>query len=177
MNMENNTLKLGLIAATTNITIETLNATFPREEEEIFQRYMRGFDVSKYHSDVNNPNGDYNNDIQHRSLVYLPEVPENPPDGFQAPVRIDRILDIKSGCDQGSNCLLIISAVNVLLEAGDDENEIKKAVTNGLNDSWGDGSFNAAIPEGTVICPVTEEEAQGDSRLSVRLGSITFVDP
>ena len=176
MNMENNTLKLGLIAATTNITIETLNATFPREEEEeIFQRYMRGFDVSKYHSDVNNPNGDYNNDIQHRSLVYLPEVPENP-DDFQ-PVTIDRILDIKSGCDEGSNCLLIISAVNVLLEAGDDENEIKKAVTNGLNDSWGDGSFNAAIPEGTVICPVTEEEAQGDSRLSVRLGSITFVDP
>ena len=134
---------------------------------------MRGFDVSKYHSDTNNPNGDYNNDIQHRSLVYLPDVSS----GGLPPVTIDRILDIKSGCDQGSNCLLIISAVTVLLEAGDDENEIKKAVTNGLNDSWGDGSFNAAIPEGTVICPVTEEEAQGDSRLSVRLGSITFVDP
>lgn len=173
MDMENNTLKLGLIAATTNITIETLNATFPREEDEIFQRYMRGFDVSKYHSDVNNPNGDHNDDIQHRSLVYLPDVSEND----IPPVTIDRILDIKSGCDQGSNCLLIISAVNVLLEAGDDENEIKKAVTNGLNDSWGDGSFNAAIPPDTVICPVTEEEAQGDSRLSVRLGSITFVDP
>ena len=167
--MENNTLKLGLIAATTNVTIETLNATFPRAVEGeasdrsdskiIFQRNMRGL----------NSNDDYD-DIRHRSLVYLESVPENPPEDYQPSVTIDRVLDMKSGCDQGTNCLLIISTVSVILEPGDDENAIKKAVTDGLNDSWKDGSFNAAIPKDTVICPTPEEDASG----GVRLGTIKF---
>lgn len=111
MNEDGNTLKSGLIAATTTVAIDTLNTTFPREDEE-----------GVYYTD-------------------------------EYPVTIDRVLDIKDGCDPGTNCLLIISTVPVVMGPGDDEDAVKKAITDGISQSFRDGSFNAAIPSDTVICP------------------------
>ena len=142
MNEDGNTLKSGLIAATTTVTIDTLNATFPREEGEERQRNMRGVQGQ----------GDYD-----RDLVYIDAVPT--PTNHRVfysdehPVVIERILDIEQGCDPGTNCLLIISTVTVLLEPFDDENAVKKAITDGISKSFRDESFNKAIPSDTVICP------------------------
>jgi hypothetical protein len=143
MNEEGNTLKSGLIAATTAATIDTLNATFPREE--VFKRHMRGL---KKFSDDN-----------HRDLAYVEGVYNNPAVNRvyytdEHPVVIDRILDIETGCDPGTNCLLIISTITVILETGDDESVVEKAVTDGMNESFKDGSFNSLIPSDTIICPV-----------------------
>eukprot|EP00986_Skeletonema_menzelii_P011010 scaffold5539_cov81-Skeletonema_menzelii.AAC.2 len=139
MNEDGNTLKSGLIAATTTVAINTLNTTFPREEEGI-QRNMRGVRDNNYD----------------RGLVYIDAVPDPTDRVYYTdadPVIIERILDIETGCDPGTNCLLIISTVTVLLEPLDDENAVKKALTDGISQSFRDGSFNSAIPADTVICP------------------------
>jgi len=137
-NEDGNTLASGLIAATTSVTIDTLNTTFSREGS---QRNMRG---------VKGNNSD-------RDLVYVEVLPRPVnnrvyyTDGY--PVVIDRILDIEKGCDEGTTCLLIISTVTVLMEPGDDEEAVKKAVTDGISQSFRDGTFSSAIPSDTVICP------------------------
>jgi len=140
MNEDGNTLKSGLIAATTTVAIDTLNTTFPREGEER-QRNMRGVVQDNYD----------------RELVYIDAVPPDPRKRVyytdEHPVIIERILDIETGCEPGSNCLLIISTVTVLLEPFDDENAVKKAITDGISQSFRNGSFNSAIPSDTVICP------------------------
>lgn len=140
MNEDGNTLKSGLIAATTTVAIDTLNATFPREGEER-QRNMRGVLLQ---------------DNYDRELVYIDAVPDPTKRVYytdEHPVIIERILDIETGCDAGTNCLLIISTVTVLLEPFDDENAVKKAITDGISQSFRNGSFNSAIPSDTVICP------------------------
>jgi hypothetical protein len=94
MNEDGNTLASGLIAATTTVTIDTLNTTFSREGS---QRNMRG---------VKGNNSD-------RDLVYVEVLPHPVNnrvyynDGY--PVVIDQILDIEKGCDEGTSCLFIIS--------------------------------------------------------------------
>ena len=157
MNEDGNTLKSGLIAATTTVVIDTLNTTFPREDEEGSQRNMRGL-----------------HDNSDRDLVYIGSVP-SPTDRVYYtdadPVIIERILDIETGCDPGTNCLLIISTVTVLLEEFDDEDAVKKAITDGISESFRDGSFNSAIPSDTVICPTRggiRINAQEPARLRAR---------
>mmetsp|Transcript_37503 Transcript_37503/g.76641 ORF Transcript_37503/g.76641 Transcript_37503/m.76641 type:complete len:782 (-) Transcript_37503:103-2448(-) len=138
MNEDGNTLKSGLIAATTTVSIDTLNMTFPREGEER-QRNMRGVQ-----------------DNYDRDLVYIDVGPDPNNRVYytdEYPVIIERILDIETGCESGTNCLLIISTVTVLMEPFDNENDVKKAVTEGISQSFRDGSFNSAIPSDTVICP------------------------
>eukprot|EP00984_Skeletonema_dohrnii_P009915 scaffold3819_cov98-Skeletonema_dohrnii-CCMP3373.AAC.2 len=139
MNEDGNTLKSGLIAATTTVSIDTLNMTFPREGEER-QRNMRGVQ-----------------DNYDRDLVYIDVAVPDPNNRVyytdEYPVIIERILDIETGCAPGTNCLLIISTVTVLMEPFDNEKDVKQAVTEGISQSFRDGSFNSAIPSDTVICP------------------------
>jgi hypothetical protein len=135
-NEDGNTLKTGLIAATTTVIIDTLNATFSREGQRNMRR-VKGNDD--------------------RDLVYVEVLPHPVnrvyyTDGY--PVVIDRILDMEKGCDEGTNCLLIISTVTAVMEPGDDEEAVKKAITDGISQSFKDGSFNSAIPSSTVICPL-----------------------
>ena len=148
MNEDGNTLKSGLIAATTTVAIDTLNATFPRDEN---QRNMIGLE-----------------DNSERDLAYLQFSPDHINRVYytdQYPVVvIERILDIETGCDPGTNCLLIISTVTVLLEPFDDENAVKNAITDGISESFNDGSFSSAIPSDIVICPPTR-------------GGIKFISP
>ena len=68
------------------------------------------------------------------------------------PIIIDRILDIETGCAPGANCLLVISTITLLLEEGDDPAVVNEAIVSGMQDSFQDGSFFAAIPEDTAIC-------------------------
>ena len=81
---------------------------------------------------------------QQRNLVYYTD---------EYPVTIDRIIDIDTPCDPGQNCLLVVSTITVMLEEGDDPAEVYDAINDGMKSSFGDGSFFAAIPEDTVICP------------------------
>lgn len=81
---------------------------------------------------------------QQRNLVYYTD---------EYPVTIDRIIDIVTPCDPGQNCLLVVSTITVMLEEGDDPAEVYDAINDGMKSSFGDGSFFAAIPEDTVICP------------------------
>ena len=81
---------------------------------------------------------------QRRNLVFYTD---------EFPVVIDRILDIEQGCAPGSNCLLVISSITAILEPGDDSAAVNDAIVSGMQDSFADGSFFAAIPADTVICP------------------------
>jgi len=156
MNEEDNTLKEGLVAATTTNTIVILNQTFPRvENEEPTRRNVRARHgqrglahidttptaTSSVSSNNNNSNSSH---VQHRNLVYYTD---------EYPVTINRILDVETGCAVGENCLLVISAITVVLEPGDDPAAVNAAIVSGMQDSFNDGSFFGAIPADTVICP------------------------
>lgn len=132
MNEDENTLKFGLEESTTTITIGILNETFPRVDgvEPTRRRNIRGL----VHLDSS---ASLLSSQQERSLVYYTS---------QYPVTIDRILDIDTGCGPGSNCLLIISTITVILEAGDNPDEVNTAIVNGIQESFVDGTFFGAIP-------------------------------
>lgn len=134
-----NTVKEGLEAATTTITIDILNSTFPRVEEEptrmrrnVRRRQLARLDMISVQQQ------------QHRNLVYYTD---------SVPVTIDRIIDITTGCAPGSDCMLVSSTITIMLEPGDEQQEVKKAINDGLKKSFADGSFFGAVPEDTVICP------------------------
>ena len=138
MSGTDNTLMEGLIDATSTITIGILNETFPRDEEPTRNRNRRGLVLLEMDDE------DQRQQQQlRRNLVYYTD---------KYPVVINRILDIETGCAPGSNCLLVISTITVLLEAGDDSTEVNDAIVSGMQDSFQDGTFFGAIPEGTVIC-------------------------
>ena len=148
MNEEDNTLKEGLVAATTTITIGILNQTFPRvEDEEPTRRNVRARHGQRglAHLDTTpTATAKYNNSNNDRNLVYYTD---------EYPVTINRILDVETGCATGQNCLLVISAITVVLEPGDDPAAVNAAIVKGMKASFIDGSFFGAIPADTVICP------------------------
>jgi len=148
MNEMNNTLKEGLVVATSTITIGILNETYPRTEDNAGRRrtervhtQQRGLAHIRSPTASASPAG---NVSQQRNLAYY--TPENP-------VTITRVLDIYSGCPVGQKCVLIISSIPVVLEPGDDPDEVKGVIAGGMQRSVNDGSFFAAIPAGTVDCP------------------------
>mmetsp|Transcript_5568 Transcript_5568/g.8336 ORF Transcript_5568/g.8336 Transcript_5568/m.8336 type:complete len:117 (+) Transcript_5568:1-351(+) len=73
------------------------------------------------------------------------------------PVVIDRVLDMPANCAEGMTCLLVISTIPVMMEgdSGDQYQAVRKAIMNGMQTSFKDGSFLNAIPEDTVVCPGT----------------------
>lgn len=142
MNEDGNTLKTGLIEATTITAIGILNSTFPRADGTRRQvRLRRG--LAHLASTMIQTN------YHHRNLVYYTD---------EYPVTIDRIIDMETGCAPGNNCLLIISPITVVLEPGDDADAVSTALTEGMSDSFKDGTFFLAIPEDTVICPERRRE-------------------
>jgi len=168
MNEEGNTLKEGLVAATTDITVGILNATFPRVDDDsepqrrnnvrVRQRQRRHLlqhrglallDIPSKSTTTSSSFAEHEDDAssssssRHRNLVYYTE---------EYPVSIDNIFDMDASCAPGNNCLLVISTITVVLEAGDDPVEVDKAIVSGMQESFEDGSFFSAIPADTVIC-------------------------
>jgi len=144
MNEIDNNLKAGLIAATTTVLQQTLlnEATTTRSKVDgplTFRMNPADFRVS--------------NMAPTRYKMNLPDRRALAQYSEEYPVTIDRIIDVDQPCETGNTCLLIISSINVVLEEGDDPDEVKNAVTNSILDSFDDGRFNDAIPEDTVVCP------------------------
>lgn len=147
MNEVNNTLKIGLITATTTVTIGILNETYVRPESNesagrkaaMVRRQQRGLAHIRSPAETHITAGP-----QHRNLAYYTT---------EYPVNINRVLDIYSGCPIGQKCVLVISSIPVVLESGDDPDEVKGVIAGGMQSSVNDGSFFAAIPPGTVDCP------------------------
>jgi hypothetical protein len=80
---------------------------------------------------------------QKRNLVYYTD---------EYPVTIDRIIDVES-CDPGFSCLLVISTIAIVLEAGDDPTQVSDAIVNGIADSFSDGSIYSTVPPEALECP------------------------
>ena len=145
-----------MIAATTATTIDILNTTYPREDDG--RRHLQ-----QQHSYNLRHTGERNlarlshvhatADSNRRHLVYYTD---------ELPVTMDNVIDVTDNCPVGNNCLLIVSTTTTVLEEGDDPDEVKKALEDGIRESFTDGSFYANIPSDTVICP-------GERRLASRL--------
>ena len=137
MEADGNTLKYGLEAATTTVTVRILdefnNEQVRRRLRKVRQRLGSG---PKSETRLSLSKG--------RNLAYYSE---------EHPVKIDRVLDIENNCAPGSNCLLVISTITALLDPNDDKEKVKDAIVSGVQDSFADGSFYAALPADTVICP------------------------
>ena len=150
MNGVDNTLKTGLEIATTSILNRTLNELFPsvdeaqRLEENISFRGSARYRMSLM------PSGN-----DRRALAI---------DSEEFPVTIDNIIDIEESCDDGSSCQLIISSLYVVLEDGDDADEVKSAVSKNVLGYINDGTFLTEIPSDTVVCPM-----EGMSAVIVRV--------
>eukprot|EP00985_Skeletonema_marinoi_P027271 scaffold22147_cov107-Skeletonema_marinoi.AAC.3 len=146
MNGVNNTLKEGLIAATTTVLQQTLNEESSRFVVDGALRFrmippgFRGTVVTPQRYKMNLPD-------DRRALAKYSD---------EYSVTIDRIIDVEQDCPPGNNCLLIISSISVLLEEGDVSNDVKNAVTDSILESFEDGSFNDAVPTDTVVCPMEE---------------------
>eukprot|EP00578_Thalassiosira_sp_NH16_P002350 CAMPEP_0181129508 /NCGR_PEP_ID=MMETSP1071-20121207/29357_1 /TAXON_ID=35127 /ORGANISM="Thalassiosira sp., Strain NH16" /LENGTH=2606 /DNA_ID=CAMNT_0023215495 /DNA_START=157 /DNA_END=7977 /DNA_ORIENTATION=- len=149
-----NTLKNGLIAASTTVIIDALNTTFPRADDngEPAGGRRRGIETrglsrlagvdSLSTAQVPPSISDDGRDRRGRNLVYYT-------DDF--PVRIDSILDIEDPCDS-VNCLLVRTVVTVILDEGDDPAEVRRAIANGVDASFDDETFFGAIPQDTYTC-------------------------
>eukprot|EP00580_Thalassiosira_gravida_P007803 CAMPEP_0201629356 /NCGR_PEP_ID=MMETSP0493-20130528/4057_1 /ASSEMBLY_ACC=CAM_ASM_000838 /TAXON_ID=420259 /ORGANISM="Thalassiosira gravida, Strain GMp14c1" /LENGTH=167 /DNA_ID=CAMNT_0048100345 /DNA_START=61 /DNA_END=564 /DNA_ORIENTATION=- len=77
------------------------------------------------------------------------------------PVVIGRVLNMPANCAEGMTCLLVISTIPVMMEGDSDDQyqAVRKAIMNGMQTSFTDGSFFNAIPEDTVVCPGTAPSA------------------
>lgn len=148
MNEVDNTLKAGLLAATTTTTIDILNQTFPRTEDGTSTRRQLHNSLNLRHAGNRNlamlnsphpPSGG-----NHRHLVYYTD---------QFPVTMDNVIDVTEDCPDGNNCLLIVSTITTVLESGDDPDVVKKTLEDGIRESFTTGSFYEKIPADTVICP------------------------
>lgn len=66
---------------------------------------------------------------------------------YLLPIDIYLVLDDPS-CPQGSivKCLVIFTRIRLLLEEGDDQEAVRQLVSQGMRNSFADGSFIAAIP-------------------------------
>lgn len=145
MNEEGNGIKDVLIEVTTTATIQILNETYPRlEEDDPFRK--RGIRVRRrglVHLD--DPISTSLSSQKARNLVFYTD---------EYPVTIDRIIDIEESCDTGLNCLLVISTITIILEAGDDPAQISDAIVNGITSSVLDGSIYSTVPPEAFDCPV-----------------------
>jgi hypothetical protein len=144
MNEEGNMFKDVLIDVTTAATIKILNETFPRlEDGAVGRRGVRTQMRRLVHLD-NPMSKSVFSGHQHRNLVYYTD---------EYPVTIDRILDVES-CDPGFNCLLVISAITVVLEAGDDPIQVSEAIVLGITESFKDGTIYNTVPQSSLECPI-----------------------
>ena len=162
MNEVDNTLKSGLIAATTTTTIDILNQTYPRTENSASTKrrhLLHGNFDSQQQSDRTlarlKPLPGLYNRTNRRYLVYYTN---------DFPVTMDNVIDVTEDCPVGNNCLLIVSTITTVLEDGDDPVEVKNSIEAGIRESFTSGSFYQNIPPDTVICP----ERRQKRRLAAR---------
>jgi hypothetical protein len=187
----NNTLKTGLIIATRNVTIETLNSTMPREDsrrlwpEDHEPSHVPSKSSVVHSFVVMSPNDLYHSHNQLDSLssraaldpnlgpsipsndhtkrrrraAYLPQAPYIDANDEAAERRrlayytdeyapvINSIVD-NQFCQKGDSfqCAVVDSTVCVILEEGDDEEEVRMALLNGIGQAISDGSFYEAVP-------------------------------
>ena len=207
MNEVNNTLKTGLIIATRNVTIETLNATFPRDgsrkRRQLLRRNLQrnhwplqsstkinNFFALRPYDGHHHPITPSSSNIVHvtdlgrfrlvdhdfivpeernrthvvyssteeirRRAVVLPQTSSVIEDdgGRRLVYYTDTYLPVINNifdnefCDNNEdlNCAVVDSTVCVLLEEGDDEEEVRSALLDGIEESILDGSFQEAIP-------------------------------
>ena len=158
MNEDGNTLKTGLIEATTITVVDILNTTFPRVENAARRKRARRHlelslsndahlakrDLLHLESSLSFSASSLAATRRNRNLVYYTE---------EYPVTINRIIDMDATCDPGDNCLLIISTITVVPEPGDDPDAISSGILSGFNAAAEDGTLLGNIPEDTVICP------------------------
>lgn len=158
MNEVDNTLKSGLIAATTTTTIDILNQTYPRIEDDtkrsLVHRTSDSQQSNRYLAMLKSFPGLHNR-TNRRYLVYYT-------DNF--PVTMDNVIDVTEDCPVGNNCLLIVSTITTVLEDGDDPAEVKNSIEAGIRESFSSGSFYQNIPSDTVICP----DRKRKRRLAIR---------
>jgi hypothetical protein len=213
-NEVNNTLKTGLLIATRNVTIETLNETFPRDDNSsISQRFLQTenmdrskhyledptpgdrvdspiydayihrpyhdapsitnpafsrtnrlfnvMDIGLFHIETpSHPEGDVTDPQRRRRTVYLPQEISDMDNGGRrlvfytdvyAPV-INSIIE-NPFCVRPPDisCAVVDTTVCVILEEGDNEDEVQTALLRGISLSIQDGSFQAAIPKENQI--------------------------
>jgi hypothetical protein len=175
-NEVNNTYKSGLIIATRNITIQSLNETYPQDQEG--GRYLqktiqsqqqqssnhRGLtvkDIGRFQLDEIGTENDSSKERWRRRAVYLPDTSSQRDTSIDNNVNnrrlafytdsyppvINNIFD-NAFCQEseGIVCAVVDSSVCVMLEEGDDEFEVKYALLTGIQKSIQDGSFESAIP-------------------------------
>ena len=197
-NEVNNTLKTGLIIATENVTIEVLNTTFPRSDNESdrFRRlellqslqssrhkhqHQHQQDQAVHHHLLREKNQmeRFNGNAilitnlvsttpesqsytqQQRSLAYAPRSSSLSSEVATTGARRRRLVyytDVFEpaintifdnplcSAPEGFLCAVVDSTVCVILEEGDDEDEVQLALLNGIGAAIEDGSFFAAIP-------------------------------
>ena len=149
MNGVDNTLKAGLEIATTSILNQTLNELFPFvDEAQRLDETVSFRGSARYRMSI--PSGN-----NRRVLAIYSE---------EFPVTIDNIIDIEESCDDGSSCQLIISSLYVVLDDGDDADEVNSAVSKNVLGHINDGTFATEIPSDTVVCPM-----EGMSAVIVRI--------
>jgi hypothetical protein len=208
-NEVNNTLKTGLLIATRNVTIQTLNETFPRDDDTSSSgRALRseGLQISHHwslvapedrsgspihdallpiqaysgHGMMTNPatpasqlfnvmdlgrfqsdnsrrvQGAIDDDQRRRRTVFLPRDFSDVDDrgGRRLVFYTDEYAPVINSiianefCDRPPeiNCAVVDSTVCVVLEEGDNEEEVRAALLNGFATSIQDGTFQGAIP-------------------------------
>jgi hypothetical protein len=170
-----NTLKTGLILATRNVTIETLNTTYPRDGRRLKQDRPRSLTVPSNNFYVANlvqfeSIGDSggtrafeallsakatgSNNFRRRT-AYLPSLLNDASvDNRRLVFYTDDFMPVinvmfpNPWCDDlpEFECSVVDSTVCVLLEEGDDEEEVRSSLLAGIEQSILGGSFQAAIP-------------------------------
>jgi hypothetical protein len=185
-NEDNNTYKSGLIIATGNITIQSLNETYPQDQKG--GRYLqktiqsqqqqqqqqqssshRGLnvkDIGRFQQDEIGIENDSSKERRRRRAAYLPDTSSQIDSSSiddnnnvnnrrrlafftdSYPPVINNIFD-NAFCQEpeGIVCAVVDSSVCVILEEGDDEDDVKDALLYGIQKSIQDGSFESAIPK------------------------------
>lgn len=128
-----NTLKTGLLIATATIVSEFLNENYPRDG--LTTRRRTALLPS---TELLSPEGESSSAKSRRLASYTSEFP----------VKIDAIVDNPLCNEPKSTCSIVLSQVCVLLEEGDNEEEVKEALLGRLNDAINNSDdFQEAIPE------------------------------
>ena len=134
MNEVNNTLKSGLIAATTTATISILNETYPRVDDDLRRQLQYNTQYLRHGGARTlvrlNSLDRLSQLTNHRHLVYYTD---------ELPVTIDNVIDVTDGCPVGNNCLLIQSSITTVLEDGDAADEVKSTLEDGIRESFSTG--------------------------------------
>ncbi|KAL3902729.1 MAG: hypothetical protein SGILL_010720, partial [Bacillariaceae sp.] len=177
-NEVDNTLKMGLILATRNVTIEILNSTFPRDGRRLQrdnreQGRLASSDRNLYIADLAQfqsmgsggtrsfeallpSNTIAKHDFPRRRAAYLPSFLNHNgmDDRRRLVIYSDDYLPVINAmfsnpiCEDLAEfeCSVVDSTVCVLLDEGDNEQEVQSALLAGIERSIVDGTFQEAIP-------------------------------